>query len=94
MPSVTYQLADMGTITRPAQAVQTENEITRNEYDDTDDVDVDGVLVNEIDTPVVNTQELDRVAEASGQANAAVNSQLERQMFPLSTVLALQIIGS
>lgn len=98
----------MGTVTRPSQPGQTDNEITRNEYDDSDDVEQtpsggdgdgasqpsQGVLVSEINTPVVNTQELGQdVAQASAQGTpGSQNAQLE--MFPLSTALALEIIGS
>lgn len=110
-PTNTYMMADVGTVSRPSQPVQTDNEITRNEYDDSVDVEQapsdggddggseesqpgQGVLVSEINTPVVNTQELGQeVAQASGQGTTgSENPQLD--MFPLSTALALEIIGS
>lgn len=88
----------MGTLTRPSQAGQTDTEILRNEYDDSEDMDPssDRVLVNEIDVPVENSQELvQNVAQATSQGNDTQNAQLDtsNQAFPLSTALAVEIIG-
>lgn len=94
IPTNTYVMANMGTFTRPTLPLQTENGITRTEYDDADDMalPVDGVLVSEINTPVINNQEIGQVAQASEQGNTAASAQMD--MFPLSTALALEIIGS
>lgn len=90
-------LANMGTVTRPSYPGQTDHEVFRNEYDDSESPTPagggtgQGVLVNEVDTSIVNTQELGQsVAQASN--DGVVNTQ--ENEFPLSTAFALEIIGS
>lgn len=94
-------LANIGTVTRPSQPGQTDHEVFRNEYDDSSEQPApaggggtgQGVLVNEVDTSIVNTQELgESVAQASNDGGGALNTQQDE--FPLSTAFALEIIGS